>query len=100
MARALAVVALMAAVFGMASAATYNVGEPSGSWDLRTNYADWVASKRFHPGDQIGKHCHQQAFLKKKKTLLLVVINWLINHHSDGNVQCSSTRLRPTTCWR
>ncbi|KAK3132586.1 hypothetical protein QOZ80_6AG0524830 [Eleusine coracana subsp. coracana] len=54
MARALAVVAVMAmAVFGMASAATYNVGEPGGSWDLRTNYADWVASKRFHPGDEL-----------------------------------------------
>ncbi|TVU10642.1 hypothetical protein EJB05_44247 [Eragrostis curvula] len=52
--RALAVAAVMAAaVFGMASAATYNVGEPSGSWDLRTNYGNWAASKRFHPGDQI-----------------------------------------------
>ncbi|GJN27909.1 hypothetical protein PR202_gb15973 [Eleusine coracana subsp. coracana] len=59
MARALAIVAVMAmAVFGMASAATYNVGEPGGSWDLRTNYTDWVASKRFHPGDKIGKHLH------------------------------------------
>ncbi|GJN40505.1 hypothetical protein PR202_gb29726 [Eleusine coracana subsp. coracana] len=54
MARALAVVAVMAmAMFGMASAATYNVGEPGGSWDLRTNYTDWVTSKRFHPGDQL-----------------------------------------------
>ncbi|XP_062181808.1 mavicyanin-like [Phragmites australis] len=51
---ALAVAAVMAAaVFGMASAATYNVGEPGGSWDLQTNYANWVSSKRFHPGDQI-----------------------------------------------
>ncbi|KAL6593070.1 hypothetical protein ACP70R_049156 [Stipagrostis hirtigluma subsp. patula] len=50
---ALALVAVMAAVFGMASAATYNVGEPGGSWDLQTNYGDWVSSKRFHPGDQI-----------------------------------------------
>ncbi|TVU10645.1 hypothetical protein EJB05_44189 [Eragrostis curvula] len=54
MARALAIVAIMAAaVFGMASAATYNVGEPSGSWDLRTDYGTWAASKRFQPGDQI-----------------------------------------------
>ncbi|KAK3129366.1 hypothetical protein QOZ80_6BG0478480 [Eleusine coracana subsp. coracana] len=54
MARALAVVAVMAlAVFGMASAATYNVGEPGGSWDLRTNYTNWIASKRFQPGDKI-----------------------------------------------
>ncbi|CAN6179890.1 unnamed protein product [Urochloa humidicola] len=49
-----AVVAIMAAAFlGAASAATYNVGEPGGSWDLRTNYGDWAASKRFHPGDQL-----------------------------------------------
>ena len=46
---------MAAAVFGMASAATYNVGEPGGSWDLQTNYANWVSSKRFHPGDQIGR---------------------------------------------
>ena len=38
---------------GMASAATYNVGEPGGAWDLTTNYTNWVAQKRFHPGDQI-----------------------------------------------
>ncbi|XP_062198594.1 mavicyanin-like [Phragmites australis] len=51
---ALAVMAVMAAaVFGMASAATYNVGEPGGSWDLQTNYGNWVSSKSFHPGDQI-----------------------------------------------
>ena len=52
--RFIAVVAVMAAALvGMASAAVYNVGEPAGSWDLRTNYGDWTASKRFHPGDQI-----------------------------------------------
>ena len=52
--RFIAVVAVMAAALvGMASAAVYNVGEPAGSWDLQTNYGDWAASKRFHPGDQI-----------------------------------------------
>ncbi|CAN6203881.1 unnamed protein product [Urochloa humidicola] len=50
----IAVAAVMAvAFFGAASAAIYNVGEPGGSWDLRTNYGDWAASKRFHPGDQL-----------------------------------------------
>ncbi|OEL24531.1 hypothetical protein BAE44_0014448 [Dichanthelium oligosanthes] len=44
---------MAAAVFCMASAATYNVGEPGGSWNLQTNYGDWASSKRFHPGDQI-----------------------------------------------
>lgn len=50
---ALAAVLAAAVLVGMASAATYNVGEPGGSWDLRTNYGTWVSSKRFHPGDQI-----------------------------------------------
>ncbi|CAL5080282.1 unnamed protein product [Urochloa decumbens] len=51
----IAVAAVMAAacLFSAASAAVYNVGEPGGSWDLRTNYGDWAASKRFHPGDQL-----------------------------------------------
>nr|BAD46622.1 blue copper-binding protein -like [Oryza sativa Japonica Group]BAD54679.1 blue copper-binding protein -like [Oryza sativa Japonica Group] len=44
---------MAAMLVGMASAATYNVGEPGGAWDLTTNYTNWVAQKRFHPGDQI-----------------------------------------------
>ncbi|KAF0911472.1 hypothetical protein E2562_011124 [Oryza meyeriana var. granulata] len=48
-----AVAMTMVILVGMASAATYNVGEPGGSWDLSTNYANWVANKKFHPGDQI-----------------------------------------------
>ncbi|RCV10822.1 hypothetical protein SEVIR_2G145000v4 [Setaria viridis] len=52
--RFVAIAAVMAAaIFGVASAATYNVGEPGGSWNLQTNYTNWAASKRFHPGDQI-----------------------------------------------
>lgn len=51
-----ALVAVMAAaVLGTASAATYTVGDPGGSWDRSTNYANWVSSKKFHPRDQIGK---------------------------------------------
>lgn len=46
-------VGMAAMLEGMASAATYNVGEPGGAWDLTTNYTNWVAQKRFHPGDQI-----------------------------------------------
>uniref|UniRef100_A0A0D9XH58 Phytocyanin domain-containing protein n=1 Tax=Leersia perrieri TaxID=77586 RepID=A0A0D9XH58_9ORYZ len=38
---------------GMASAATYNVGAPGGSWDLNTNYGNWVSKKKFHPGDEM-----------------------------------------------
>jgi hypothetical protein len=49
---ALLAVAAMAAL-SAASAATYNVGEPEGAWDLRTDYGSWVSSKKFHPGDTI-----------------------------------------------
>ncbi|BAT09545.1 Os09g0572700, partial [Oryza sativa Japonica Group] len=51
---AVVLVGMAAMLVGMASAATYNVGEPGGAWDLTTNYTNWVAQKRFHPGDQIG----------------------------------------------
>jgi hypothetical protein len=52
--RLIAIAAMLAvAVIGTASAATYNVGEPGGSWELRINYTNWATSKRFHPGDQI-----------------------------------------------
>ncbi|KQJ94206.1 mavicyanin [Brachypodium distachyon] len=50
----IALLALAAmAVLGTASAATYNVGEPGGAWDLRTDYGNWASSKKFHPGDTI-----------------------------------------------
>ncbi|VAH87572.1 hypothetical protein VPH35_064494 [Triticum aestivum] len=38
---------------GTASAATYGVGEPGGSWTLNTDYSNWVSNKKFHPGDEI-----------------------------------------------
>ncbi|CAM0946011.1 unnamed protein product [Alopecurus aequalis] len=41
------------AVLSTASAATYNVGEPSGAWDLSTDYGNWVSSKKFLPNDQV-----------------------------------------------
>ncbi|XP_062192546.1 mavicyanin-like [Phragmites australis] len=49
------VLAAMAAVLQAAAAAvtTYTVGAPNGLWDLQTNYAEWVATKTFHPGDNI-----------------------------------------------
>ncbi|XP_062195928.1 chemocyanin-like [Phragmites australis] len=49
----LAVVAAIAAVFGTASGASYTVGEPGGSWDIRTNFTAWASSIDFHPGDQL-----------------------------------------------
>uniref|UniRef100_A0ACD5Z6L1 Uncharacterized protein n=1 Tax=Avena sativa TaxID=4498 RepID=A0ACD5Z6L1_AVESA len=46
-------VAATLAVLSTASAATYNVGEPAGAWDLGIDYGNWVSSKKFHPGDTI-----------------------------------------------
>uniref|UniRef100_A0A0A9E5U1 Phytocyanin domain-containing protein n=1 Tax=Arundo donax TaxID=35708 RepID=A0A0A9E5U1_ARUDO len=53
--RALILVAMVAAaaVLETAAATTYTVGAPDGLWDLQTNYAEWVATKTFHPGDKI-----------------------------------------------
>lgn len=55
-ARALLVVTMAAAVLGTALGATYTVGAPSGSWDLRTNYDQWVSNINFRAGDQIGNY--------------------------------------------
>ncbi|VAH38471.1 unnamed protein product [Triticum turgidum subsp. durum] len=41
------------AVLSTASAATYNVGEPGGAWDLSTNYGTWASSRNFQTNDQI-----------------------------------------------
>ncbi|XP_037474899.1 mavicyanin-like [Triticum dicoccoides] len=41
------------AVLSTASAAIYNVGEPSGAWDLNTNYNTWASSGNFQTNDQI-----------------------------------------------
>ncbi|KAL6857266.1 hypothetical protein ACP4OV_018648 [Aristida adscensionis] len=50
----LVAMAMVAAVLGTAAAGTtYTVGAPDGLWDLQTNYDNWVATKTFHPGDNI-----------------------------------------------
>ncbi|CAL4996498.1 unnamed protein product [Urochloa decumbens] len=50
---AAALVAVVAAVVEVAAAATYTVGAPDGLWDMQTDYAQWVKTKTFHPGDKI-----------------------------------------------
>jgi hypothetical protein len=50
---AMAVAVVTAVVMEAASAATYTVGAPDGLWDLETDYAEWVKTKTFHPGDKI-----------------------------------------------
>uniref|UniRef100_A0ACD5ZFD7 Uncharacterized protein n=1 Tax=Avena sativa TaxID=4498 RepID=A0ACD5ZFD7_AVESA len=41
------------ALLSTASAVTYDVGAPSGEWDLNTDYGSWVSDKKFVPGDSI-----------------------------------------------
>jgi hypothetical protein len=55
--RALVLVSMMvaAAALDVAAATTYTVGAPDGLWGMQTNYADWVASRTFHPGDKISE---------------------------------------------
>ena len=43
----------VAAAFGTVSGASYTVGEPGGSWDLRTNLTAWASTIAFHPDDQL-----------------------------------------------
>ncbi|CAO2167958.1 unnamed protein product [Urochloa humidicola] len=50
---AMAALVTMAAVMEVAAAATYTVGAPDGLWDMQTDYAQWVKTKTFHPGDKI-----------------------------------------------
>ncbi|KAG8046450.1 hypothetical protein GUJ93_ZPchr0008g13759 [Zizania palustris] len=52
-AKALVVVVMAATVVGTALGATHTVGAPNGSWDLQTNYAQWVSNIRFSVGDQL-----------------------------------------------
>ncbi|CAM0910919.1 unnamed protein product [Alopecurus aequalis] len=42
-----------AALFGTALGASYTVGAPGGSWDLKTNYTRWASGVRFYAGDQL-----------------------------------------------
>ncbi|KQJ95017.1 uclacyanin 1 [Brachypodium distachyon] len=42
-----------ATLFGMALGASYTVGAPAGSWDLKANYTQWVSGRRFFPGDSL-----------------------------------------------
>ncbi|XP_078176289.1 stellacyanin-like [Carex rostrata] len=51
MAKILLTFVAMVAIAELAMAATYTVGAPSGSWDLQTNFTQWVESNTFHPGD-------------------------------------------------
>ena len=48
-----AALAAAAAAIGTAHGASYTVGAPAGSWDLRTNYTLWASGVTFRVGDQL-----------------------------------------------
>jgi len=50
-----ALLAVAAVMMEAAAAATYTVGAPDGLWDMQTDYAQWVKTKTFHPGDKISE---------------------------------------------
>ncbi|VAI88154.1 unnamed protein product [Triticum turgidum subsp. durum] len=54
LAMAVAGVLATVAIAQVATAATsYTVGAPDGLWDMHTDYAEWVAARTFHRGDNI-----------------------------------------------
>jgi hypothetical protein len=42
-----------ATLLGTALGASYTVGAPAGSWDLKTNYTSWASGVRLYAGDQL-----------------------------------------------
>jgi hypothetical protein len=49
----LLVVVFTATLLGTALGASYTVGAPGGSWDLKTNYTSWASGVRLYAGDQL-----------------------------------------------
>jgi hypothetical protein len=49
----LLVVVSTATLLGTALGASYTVGAPGGSWDLKTNYTSWASGVRLYAGDQL-----------------------------------------------
>lgn len=46
----------IAALTDVAMCANYTVGAPTGSWDLTTNYEEWVKAIKFYPGDFLSEY--------------------------------------------
>uniref|UniRef100_A0ACD6APJ0 Uncharacterized protein n=2 Tax=Avena sativa TaxID=4498 RepID=A0ACD6APJ0_AVESA len=49
----LLVTVVTATLLGTALGASYTVGAPDGSWDLKTNYTQWASGVRLYAGDQL-----------------------------------------------
>ncbi|KQJ95013.1 hypothetical protein BRADI_3g14662v3 [Brachypodium distachyon] len=47
------IIVASALLFSMALGASYTVGAPAGSCDLKTNYTQWASARRFFPGDSL-----------------------------------------------
>ncbi|KAM3411453.1 hypothetical protein ACQJBY_003237 [Aegilops geniculata] len=51
--KALILITLTMTMLGTAFGANHTVGAPHGSWDLQTNYSQWVSGIRFTTGDEL-----------------------------------------------
>jgi hypothetical protein len=50
------VLVAITALADVAIGANYTVGAPIGSWDLKTNYEEWVKDLKFCPGDLLSEY--------------------------------------------
>jgi hypothetical protein len=64
----------VAAVLGTAHGASYTVGAPAGSWDLRTNYTSWASGINFRAGDQLGTQSLFLLFVTNAWSILVYLI--------------------------
>ena len=51
--KALILITVAMTMLGMALGASHTVGAPHGSWDIQTNYSQWVSRIRFTTGDEL-----------------------------------------------
>ncbi|XP_037440966.1 uclacyanin 1-like [Triticum dicoccoides] len=51
--KALILITVTMTMLGMALGASHTVGAPHGSWDIQTNYSQWVSKIRFTTGDEL-----------------------------------------------
>uniref|UniRef100_A0ACD5ZVQ2 Uncharacterized protein n=1 Tax=Avena sativa TaxID=4498 RepID=A0ACD5ZVQ2_AVESA len=52
-AKAMFLMTVVATGLGTAFGASYTVGAPGGSWDLKTNYTRWASATTFYTGDKL-----------------------------------------------
>jgi hypothetical protein len=52
-AKAMFLITVAATALGTALGASYTVGAPGGSWDLKTNYTRWASAVTLYAGDEL-----------------------------------------------